>query len=450
MDGPVFLYELQPAQFRDNVQDQGDDDQTTALRGFSLPPVDKGKDAWLCLVGAFLLEMTVWGFPFSFGVFQDYYTTTEPFAQYASRVSLVGSCSMGILYLASPFSLFILQRWPCLCRISSVAGLVIAVVGILSSAFATTVWHLLATQGIIYPIGACTLYYPVLIYIDEWFVRRKGLAYGICWAGSGLAGIIFPFIVSAALSQYSYRTTVCAWAVTMVLLVCPFLPFVKPRTPVSAAQVPRPQKISFQFMWSRPFLIFQLGSIVQSLGYFAPSFYLPTYSRLVVGESGFGITAPLTLMNAGITIGFILIGFLIDRWHVANVIFLATVFTVLAVFAIWGMSVSLPPLLLFAIVYGIFAGSASATWPGIVQAVKETEQTAPTGIILGLLTAGRGVGSIACGPISELLINTEWPLITKPGSLGYGTNFGSLIVFTGVTAVFGALGFGARRLGVLH
>ncbi|SPB44584.1 unnamed protein product [Aspergillus niger] len=236
----------------------------------------------------------------------------------------------------------------------------------------------------------------------------------------------------------------------MVLLVCPFLPFVKPRTPVSAAQVPRPQKISFQFMWSRPFLIFQLGSIVQSLGYFAPSFYLPTYSRLVVGESGFGITAPLTLMNAGITIGFILIGFLIDRWHVANVIFLATVFTVLAVFAIWGMSVSLPPLLLFAIVYGIFAGSASATWPGIVQAVKETEQTAPTGIILGLLTAGRGVGSIACGPISELLINTEWPLITKPGSLGYGTNFGSLIVFTGVTAVFGALGFGARRLGVLH
>ncbi|KAE8363021.1 major facilitator superfamily domain-containing protein [Aspergillus caelatus] len=450
MDEPVVRYELQPVQFRDNVQDQGDDDQTTALRGFSLPPVDKGKDAWLCLVGACLLEMTVWGFPFSFGVFQDYYTTTEPFAQYASRVSLVGSCSMGILYLASPFSLFILQRWPGLCRISSVAGLVIAVVGILSSAFATTVWQLLATQGIIYPIGACTLYYPVLIYIDEWFVRRKGLAYGICWAGSGLAGIIFPFIVSAALSRYSYRTTVCAWAVIMVLLVCPFLPFVKPRTPVSAAQVPRPQIISFQFMWSRPFLIFQLGSIVQSLGYFAPTLYLPTYSRLVVGESGFGITAPLTLMNAGTTIGFILMGFLVDRWHVANVIFLATVFTVLAVFAIWGMSVSLSPLLLFAIVYGIFAGSASATWPGIVQAVKETEQNAPTGIILGLLTAGRGVGSIACGPISELLINAEWPFIAKPGSLGYGTNFGSLIVFTGVTAVFGALGFVSRRLGVLH
>ena len=28
---------------------------------FSLPPVDRGKDAWLCLLGSFVLEMVVWG-----------------------------------------------------------------------------------------------------------------------------------------------------------------------------------------------------------------------------------------------------------------------------------------------------------------------------------------------------------------------------------------------------
>lgn len=28
---------------------------------YSLPPVDGGKDAWLCLMGAFILEMVVWG-----------------------------------------------------------------------------------------------------------------------------------------------------------------------------------------------------------------------------------------------------------------------------------------------------------------------------------------------------------------------------------------------------
>lgn len=28
---------------------------------FSLPPVDHGKAAWLCLLGSFVLEMAVWG-----------------------------------------------------------------------------------------------------------------------------------------------------------------------------------------------------------------------------------------------------------------------------------------------------------------------------------------------------------------------------------------------------
>ena len=85
------------------------------------------------------------------------------------------------MYLGSPLSLFILQRWPNRCRISSFLGLVIACVGIVSSSFATRVWHLLLTQGILYAVGACMLYYPVLLFIDEWFVQRKGLAFGVCW-----------------------------------------------------------------------------------------------------------------------------------------------------------------------------------------------------------------------------------------------------------------------------
>lgn len=208
--------------------------------------------------------------------------------------------------------------------------------------------------------------------------------------------------------------------------------------------------MSLRFLWSRPFLIFQLGSLLQSLGYFAPSLYLPTYSRLVIGERGFGTTAPLTFMNAGMVIGLILIGHFIDRWHAANVILLETVSTVLVVFIVWGLSVSLPPLCVFASLYGVFAGSASATWAGIVQAVQDVDQEAPAGFVLGLLTAVRGLGSIACGPISEALINSEWPWTGKSSAMGYGTSFGGLILFTGVTASFGSLGFAARKLGLLH
>ena len=41
--------------------DEASDDGIPGPREFSLPPVDEGKDAWLCLMGAFVLEMVVWG-----------------------------------------------------------------------------------------------------------------------------------------------------------------------------------------------------------------------------------------------------------------------------------------------------------------------------------------------------------------------------------------------------
>ena len=69
---------------------------------------------------------------------------------------------------------------------------------------------------------------------------------------------------------------------------------------------------------------------------------------------------------------------------------------------------------------------------------------------MGILAAGRGIGSIACGPISAALVQEKWPWTGQTAARGYGTSFGALIIFTGVTAVFGALGFGARRLGVIN
>ncbi|KAI8938433.1 hypothetical protein NX059_004326 [Plenodomus lindquistii] len=41
-------------------------------QGFSLPPTDGGKDAWLCLFACFMLEALIWGFPSCYGVFQEY------------------------------------------------------------------------------------------------------------------------------------------------------------------------------------------------------------------------------------------------------------------------------------------------------------------------------------------------------------------------------------------
>jgi hypothetical protein len=49
------------------------------------------------------------------------------------------------------------------------------------SSLSQTVPHLIASQGIFYAIGGALCYCPVVAFMDEWFVNRKGLAFGIMW-----------------------------------------------------------------------------------------------------------------------------------------------------------------------------------------------------------------------------------------------------------------------------
>lgn len=89
------------------------------------------------------------------------------------------------MYFFAPISLYALEAWPSIRRLSSILGLMITVSALLASSFATRVWHLILTQGMLYGIGGSLLYSPTMFYLDEWFIRRKGLAFGIMWAGTG-------------------------------------------------------------------------------------------------------------------------------------------------------------------------------------------------------------------------------------------------------------------------
>jgi hypothetical protein len=58
-----------------------------------LPPPDGGKDAWLFLAACFTLEALIWGFPFTYGIFQDHYSKHPPFAG-DPNVAVIGTCAM--------------------------------------------------------------------------------------------------------------------------------------------------------------------------------------------------------------------------------------------------------------------------------------------------------------------------------------------------------------------
>lgn len=50
----------------------------------------------------------------------------------------------------------------------------------------TQTWHLIILQGVLGGITGAILYSPVLIYLNEWFVQKKGFASGIVFSGAFL------------------------------------------------------------------------------------------------------------------------------------------------------------------------------------------------------------------------------------------------------------------------
>ncbi|GLA71326.1 hypothetical protein AtubIFM55763_001696 [Aspergillus tubingensis] len=304
---------------------------------------------------------------------------------------------------------------------------------------------MIVTQGVICGLGNGLVFSPTTLYLDQWFVRRKGLAYGIMWAGKSICGVALPFMTSACLDRFGAKTTLRAWTVVTLLTLAATLPFIKPRIPPAPSTTPQP--LNLAFLKLATFWMLQLGNIIQSFGYFLPSTYLPSYTTTAAGLSDTTGTLLVALFNATSVVGGIVLGSLCDRFAVSNIMLLSSVGSGMSVLLFWGLSTSSPSasfpqaaialLVLFSITYGFFAGGFSSTWSGVLTQVKREVPSLETGLVFGLLAGGRGIGSVISGPLSSALMQRGSITGQENGEIGYTTDYGALILFTGVTAIFG-------------
>ncbi|KAJ4286185.1 hypothetical protein N0V88_008129 [Collariella sp. IMI 366227] len=400
-----------------NGQDS-DDIHIQITRESSLPPKDTGKDAWLFLAACWAVE------------------------------------ALGVMYIFTPFVIALCRLRPRWARWFTAAGLVAASLVMALSSFCTTVGQLIATQGVLFGIGGCFAYCPSILYIDEWFDRRKGMAYGIMWSAAGFGGVVLPLLLEFLLSAYGFQTALHVWAVVLFVLSIPLSVFVKPRLPVSQRPENRPFASNMRYVLSRRFLLHQAANIVQATGYFLPGVYLPSYARTTFGVSTMLSALTVLLVNIAATLGSVIMGCMTDKLAVTTCLVLSAIGASVAALVLWGLTSTLAGVYAFCVVYGFFAGCYTSIWPGIMREIaspKDSDedhgQAVDPSLVFGWLCAGRGIGNVASGPLSNLLIHGRPWLGQTIG--GYGSGYGSLIVYTGISAVVGGSAFFWRRLGVL-
>ena len=180
----------------------------------------------------------------------------------------------GLAYFLAPVVIIALQRWPRQRKNLSILGLVTLTVALIAASFATHTIHLVFTQGVLYGTGAAFLYNPFIFYLDEWFVERKGLAYGVFWAGTGIWSSVMPFIMEWALNTFGFRATLRGWAAVVCVTLGLLVYLVRPRLPLPAKGVT--QGVYLGFLRSPLFWAFEIGNIIEGLGYFIPQIFLPS------------------------------------------------------------------------------------------------------------------------------------------------------------------------------
>jgi len=101
-------------------------------------------------------------------------------------------------------------------------GVLMMAAGLLLAPLTTDVWHLYLTMGVLVGGGSiCLSYTGQSLYLPNWFVRQRGLAMGIAFAGVGIGSIIlFPWI-GHIIAQSGWRSASTALGILMLVVLVP-------------------------------------------------------------------------------------------------------------------------------------------------------------------------------------------------------------------------------------
>lgn len=486
----------------------------------ALPPVSRRQQASI-LVASFLAIALSIGYNQCYGVFQEYYLSanqnvlvTKSAASSTSLTSgttseqpstallaFVGTLGAGLTWAGSIFvnpwlsrveyaalsrsvpqnsrghiGKAVLHALTASPRSITLAGVALMGLGFLLASFATQVWHLLLTQGLLYGLGSSMLYFPLLGPAPEYFNRHRATALGLILSGGGVGSLVLSPVVRALLSVVGGRWTLRFLAALSLVVGTPVAWAVPPsRFPVTGGsngagsdansgensgentdseQRPaanesgrvarRRSHISTALLVTPAFLLSVTAAFCQSAGAQLPLTFIPSYSVALGLSAGTGATL-LAVANVVNAVARVATGYAGDRFGRLNVLAVSLAAAAVAVGALWGMSVkaasggvvpesptsvssssSAQLWLAFIVLYSVAAGGYYALFPATIADVFGIRSYAA---VNGFIYFVRGCGTMLGSPVGGVLLGTS-----KGGSAA-SSSYADVVVWDGALLV---------------
>ncbi|KAG0267385.1 hypothetical protein DFQ27_008803 [Actinomortierella ambigua] len=389
-----------------------------------VPP--DGGYGWVVVAACFLNNFAMLGYMFSWGVFQQEYTKNS-FPGQVSAVSWIGTLAFGCMYmLGGVFSLFAAKIGY---NRMVLTGSIFVSGGLVAASFATEIWHLYLSQGLMYGMGAAMANPCVLSAPATWFVARRGMASGMAIAGSGMGGLIFNVVIQKMIDGVGVRWCLRILAILLGVMMIVCGSFIRQfnSTGKKATHITRSD---LEILKQPTFLLMVLGVMTTAFGYFAPLNLLPSFAV----DKGLTSTQGAMLnsvLNAASFFGRFVGGIFGDRFGLINLCLLCVVASSLTTLVIWMLASSLPVMIVYSVSYGLLGGGfISLLGPILAEQFGTGSLTILVGIVFGV----NGVGSLLGTPIAAALLSA------------FDNNYKAPIAFIGGIMMVGALVFFALKL----
>ncbi|EON98795.1 putative major facilitator superfamily transporter protein [Phaeoacremonium minimum UCRPA7] len=358
---------------------------------------DGGWDAWLQVIGSWVILVDTWGLINTFGVFQTYYETELLPDTPSSSISWIGSLQGSLLMLVGVISgpLYDAGYF----RHLVAGGLFLIVLGQFMTSLCKTYWQLLLAQGICIGVGMGLSFLPSAAILAQYFHKRRALVLGLSSSGSPLAGIVFPIIFSRLQPRIGF-----GWAtrvIAFILLGISVIPVVFMKTRIPANKGKKRSFIDTSALRDVPYMLFVVGCFFGFLVLYVAFFYTQLFDVTHHLSSLDFAPYTVTMLNVGSVFGRVLPNYFADKVGSLNVLIVCASTSAVLLFGWMGIH-NLGGLIVFALLYGLFSGGLVSVTPSVVMGL--TPDLSKMGARMGVTFLASGISILVGTPIAGAIV----------------------------------------------
>lgn len=408
--------ELEPTRSHSSVSGQDQIRRTTDVVPLELddavPPdnaatvIPDGGYGWVVVLACSILTFWFSGFTGAWGVIQKALLSTTLEGTSTSTTAFVGSLGITITVAFGLMAVYIMRLIGV--RLAATLGISLLGLGALTSGFTTNnVAGLFQTFGVVLGIGDCLCYTVCNVMPTQYFSSRLGLANGLVKLGGGLGATILSISLNALIERIGVAWMFRILGIMTMATGIPAALVIKQRVPLHNVPV-----LDFTLFKQLPFTAVFIAGATVTFTLFIPPFFLPLFAQSIGLSSSVG-AGLVAAFSACTTVGRFVSGPLCDRIGPLNTFAITVLLNAVTTLAIWPVSSTLPPLILFATLNGISNGAFFTTLPMVVVSMVDPSRAA---IGMSLSITGWTPGYLMGTPIAGYFLEASGA--DKVGSSG--------------------------------